>query len=153
MPEAAPRISRRRSCARARIMWTAPGTLRVHTLLVNDDGTWTQRYQDAWPGFGASDVMNWRIADFDHDGKSDLVHVMWSAPGNLRVHTLLSYGNGMWRPTFQDVWQGFGDSDVSKWKITDVDADHNIDLYQVMWSASGIRVHTLRSQVPWATAP
>jgi hypothetical protein len=128
------------------MMWTAPGNLRVHTLLATEGGGWEPQYQDVWSGFGASDVASWRVADADGDGRSDLVHVMWSAPGNLRVHTLLSHGSGRWRATYRDVWQGFGDSDVAKWRVTDIDGDHAADLFHVAWSAPGnLRVHTLRS--------
>lgn len=128
------------------VMWTAPGTIRVHSLISNGDGTWTKAFEDAWTGFGRSDVENWRPMDVDGDGRIDLVHVMWSAPGNVRVHTLRSLGNGQWTASFRDTMSGFGASDVQNWKVMDTDGDGKQDLVHLLWSSPGnLRAHTLRS--------
>lgn len=127
------------------LAWAASSGIRVHTLLSQGNGNWTRVFQDAWPGFGASDVGNWRAADVNGDGREDLVHIYWTAPGNVRIHTLFSNGNGTWTSQFHDAIAGFGDSDVSKWRVTDVDGDGRKDLVHVLFTNPGVRIHTLRS--------
>src|SRR5690242_18659730 len=69
-----------------------PG-IRIHTLFSNGNGTWTAVESDAWPGFAASDVRNWRAMDVNGDGAIDLVHVEYLWPG-IRIHPRFSNGNG-----------------------------------------------------------
>lgn len=126
------------------VAWSA-SVIRVHSLISRGDGTWSRVYQDAWPGFGLSDVANWRAMDVNGDGRQDLVHLMWTSPGNIRVHTMFSSGNGTWTIAYHDAVTGFGASDVQSWKVTDVDGDGRKDLVYVLFTNPGLRVHTLRS--------
>src|SRR5205814_564814 len=49
--------------------------------------------------------------DVNGDGRSDLVDVYYLNPG-LRIHTLLSNGDGTWTPVMNDPWPGYGANDV-----------------------------------------
>jgi hypothetical protein len=127
------------------VLWFSPGTIRIHTLFSSGSGTWTAHWQDAWRGFGASDIKNWRIMNVNSSTRKDLVHILYLSPG-IRVHTLLSKGNGDWARVYRDAWPGYADSDVTQWRAMDINRDGREDLFHLKWTAPGnIRVDTLLS--------
>ena len=124
--------------------WLWDGGLRIHVLFANSDGSFRGAAQDVWPGFGASDLFHFRPADVNGDGADDLVHV-WHSGEGIRVHTLMSNGNGTWTASAHDPWPGFGAYDTGSFRPMDVDGDGRDDLVHVWHSGAGIRVHTLFS--------
>jgi YD repeat-containing protein len=76
------------------------GTLRVSTLLSTGTG-WTPKPAEPWrpagagAPYGPADVQNWRPANLNGDGRSDLVHLVSLGMG-VRVDYLLSHGDGTW---------------------------------------------------------
>ena len=117
----------------------------VLTFLSKGDGTWTPGGELSWPHYGVNDSRNWQVADVDGNGKDDLVDVLYLAPG-LRIHTLLSNGNGTFAIRADDPWPGYGFNDVKNWKVADVDGDQKADLVDAFYLAPGLRVHSLRSK-------
>jgi RHS repeat-associated protein len=128
------------------VYYLNPG-IRIHTLLSNGDGNWTNTSEDPWSGFGAPDVRNWHVADVNGDGQSDLIQLYNLNPG-LRIHTLVSEGDGTWRPGSQDPWSDYTLSNLRNWKILDVNADGLSDLVFLHFISGGVRVHTLFSAGP-----
>nr|BFE69273.1 hypothetical protein GCM10020092_025740 [Actinoplanes digitatis] len=93
---------------------TATG-ISVRSLLAHGDGRWRpENAADAFPNPFAddaaiADTARWRVTDVNHDGRSDLLHLLPfrlppRVPGGqpelgLRIDTLTSLGQGVWRPT------------------------------------------------------
>lgn len=106
-----------------------PG-LDVFTLVRRDDGSWKELYTQPWPDFQPGGIRNWRPADVDADGKTDLTHVSWSPQGGLGVATLLSELSGMtgsWQRRWAPVG-AFPSRDTAAWRVMRVNADGNADL-------------------------
>lgn len=113
--------------------------LTIQTLFSNGDGTWKDSTpKTPWPGFTASDTKNWRPMDINGDGKQDLVHTSYEAPG-MRIHTLISTGSGDWLKEEQETWKGTNNtsSDVQNWRAADINGDGRTDLIHMQLSHSG----------------
>jgi RHS repeat-associated protein len=125
----------------------SPNGIRVITLLSNGNGTWGNPVsRDPWPGFNQSDSMNWRTMDVNSDGLQDFVHIAYEAPG-IRIHTLLSKGNGNWEKQEQTAWKVSysTSSDVINWRPADINGDGRIDLVHLRPWGSKIRIESLMS--------
>jgi RHS repeat-associated protein len=124
------------------------GDIWVDTLRSNCDGTWNEVNRKAWEGYvlaypaeAGRDTPNWQTMDVDGDGKLDLVHLARSdlivhgsggrATGGLQINTLLSNGNGEWRPAPGHVGGQPINLDTHGYQITDVNGDGRHDLVRV----------------------
>ena len=116
------------------------GTLRVYTLLSTGSG-WEAKAAAPWPGnYGSADVQNWRPANLNRDGRSDLVHLVTAGPG-VRVEYLLSNEDGSWTSGTTPAYftkatpaQGvrpdipaFGAPNVQDFRSMDIDGDSVTD--------------------------
>jgi RHS repeat-associated protein len=136
------------------------GTLRIYTLLSTGTG-WIPKVDTPWrvkengvekDVFGSSaDVQRWRPANLNHDGRSDLVHLVPLGQG-VRVEHLLSKGDGTWD-------RGSGPHDyfttatadasaltalnVQDFLSTDVDGDGLTDLVLVEGGSGDTIIRTL----------
>ncbi|MBN9166144.1 MAG: VCBS repeat-containing protein [Myxococcales bacterium] len=117
--------------------------LRIHYARSVGSG-WTWGYQDINPAYGANDMANWKVADFDGDGKDDLVAPYYLGPGKgLRIHRARTNYIGSWTFNYQDVNATYGKADLSNWKVADVNGDGRADLVEP-WHAGpgfGLRIH------------
>ena len=133
--------------------------ISVDTLFSNGDGTWstanwTYNAQSALGTIATPDTLNWVATDINGDGKKDFVHVDHLQSG-LRVHTLLSRGDGTWDVRSEDPWPGFSAPNQQNWMPIDVNADGKRDLVHLVLLgahsglgfpfASGIRIYSLIS--------
>jgi RHS repeat-associated protein len=131
----------------AHLASTAAG-LEVTTLFARGDGDWTltsstvpQTAADGWTGIPLADTLSWRAVDANGDGKTDLVHLAPTATG-LRVHTLLSNGDGTWlqvRPKDLpfDAAARARLGDTAGWLVADADRDGRTDFLHVASTGSG----------------
>lgn len=136
------------------------GTLRIYTLLSTGNG-WIPKVNTPWrvkengvekDVFGSSaDVQHWRPANLNHDGRSDLVHLVPLGQG-VRVEHLLSKGDGTWE-------RGSGPHDyfttatadapaltalnVQDFVSTDIDGDQLTDLALVEGGSGDTIIRTL----------
>lgn len=127
--------------------------LQVYTLLSKGDGTWALRYRDAkWPGYSSRDTANWRPADIDADGDTDLIHVdssglidLTESDRGVRVDVLRSDGDGAWTPVpaREDTWRGFGSADNLGWRPMDVNGDGRSDLVHLDGRGPRLRIRSL----------
>jgi RHS repeat-associated protein len=139
------------------------GTLGVYTLLSNGDGTWQVRYDTPWKangvvvGYGAEDLQHWGPAEFNGDGRMDLVHTSFLGPG-VRIEYLLSNGDGTWVGDSHDYFtvstttpqplDALTVPTVQDFRLLDVDGDGLTDLVHVEHvgsSSVGTRIRTLLS--------
>lgn len=125
----------------------------VHTWLSYGNGSFSIR--DFRPPNGYDVVGNgdWKIGDFNGDGRSDLVHLV----KNNYVHTWLSYGNGQYsiqdfRPPGGYVVIGNGE-----WKIGDFNSDGRTDLIHMVrsdyvhpWISNGNGSFQIKHFRPWS---
>ncbi|MFC7280195.1 FG-GAP-like repeat-containing protein [Paractinoplanes rhizophilus] len=127
----------------------------VTTLLARPDGEWTangvpmpRALGDSLAGLPLLDAVSWRPVDVNRDGMADLAHATRMATG-LRIHTLISAGNGGWLPIRADVPL---DEPVparlaatDRLLVADVNGDGRTDLVRVQPDSSGVTVDTLLS--------
>jgi RHS repeat-associated protein len=121
------------------------GKLRVYTLLSTGSGWEPKPAATPWPGdYGSADVQNWRPANLNRDGRTDLVHLVPAGPG-VRVEYLLSNGDGSWTSGTTPAYltkaipaQGarpeipaFGAPNVQDFRSIDTDGDRLTDFVLV----------------------
>jgi RHS repeat-associated protein len=133
--------------------------ISVTTLLSNGDGTWIAPPGGLIPPpsvstFATPDTLSWVPTDVNGDGRTDLVHVD-HLPAGLRVHSLLSRGDGTWDPRWDDPWPGFSATNQKGWMPIDVNADGKRDLLQLVPAGTGLQIHTLiaKGDGTWVRQP
>jgi RHS repeat-associated protein len=111
------------------------GSLATWTLLSKGDGTWTQSHHQL-AGM-TPDQWNWRPADANRDGKTDLVHLTVTDT-EIRLHTFLSNGDGSWTPASASPtsWPRAANdklslTDSASWHVGDVNQDGSSDLFHI----------------------
>jgi hypothetical protein len=127
-------------------------TLRIYTLLSTAAG-WTAKVDQAWRVDGKPapyddpDVRGWRPANLNHDGRTDLVHVVALAVG-VRVEYLVANGDGTWSSgahtyfTASSTYGALAGAEAGAFLLTDVDGNGLTDLVYVQ-SGSTTVVRTL----------
>ena len=123
--------------------------LTIHALLSNGDGSWTPRRDLPLPGFTFTDTLNWRPADVNGDGATDLVHTRKLEQG-VRIDTLTSRGDGTSVARMPDnvVAPDLQTPDSIHWMPVDANGDGKSDLRRVDRDGTGLRVTTLLSRSP-----
>lgn len=111
------------------------GSLATWTLLSTGDGTWTESHHqlvDMTP-----DQWNWRPADANRDGKTDLVHLTVTDT-KIRLDTFLSNGDGSWTPASANPasWPRAANDKLSltdsfSWHVGDFNQDGASDLFHI----------------------
>lgn len=131
-------------------------TLKITTLFARENGQWRaasasipQAMAQLWDNVSPTDTLQWRDADVNGDGKIDLVHFAVTAAG-LRIHTLLSGGNGInWTQRWQELPFAGADlpllADRTAWLTTDLDKDGRTDFVHVHRQQSNLRLDILTS--------
>jgi hypothetical protein len=121
-----------------------PG-LRIHKLLSNGSGNWSFSYKDVDPDFGNADMTNWKVADLNGDGRDDLVEPwVYGTDKTLRIHAVVSQSSGGWAFSFKDLGT-FGSTDVSNWKVADLNGDERDDLVAPFYTGSSSSLRVLRA--------
>ena len=113
------------------------GELATWTLISRGDGTWTEKPDQPLPGWTARDSRNWRTVDANGDGKTDLLHITVT-DSTIKVHTLLSLGDGTWKSApaspanwFRTSSDGLTLTDQGSWTQADVNGDGLTDLFHI----------------------
>jgi hypothetical protein len=85
------------------------------------------------------------------DGKADLVYVDKVA-GTIGAYTLLSNGDGTWRPRYDTPWRdsmgavvAYGPEDQHHWAPADINGDGRTDLAHTFFLEPGVRIEYLIS--------
>ncbi|MET8151721.1 FG-GAP-like repeat-containing protein [Actinoplanes sp. NPDC049668] len=144
---------------------TATG-ISVRSLLAHGDGRWRpENAADAFPNPFAddaaiADTARWRVTDVNHDGRSDLLHLLPfrlppHVPGGqpelgLRIDTLTSLGQGVWRPTapVPNALPGYASPGALEFAPADADGDADADLVRLDLRAGSLQVTTIRAAAP-----
>jgi len=103
----------------------------VNTWLSNGDGTYTvaNPYLPV-SGYSMTGGIGWKVGDFNHDGKTDLLHI-WSGG----VNTWLSNGDGTYTVTNPYLPSGYSMTSTSSidFKVGDFNGDGKTDLVH-LWA-------------------
>lgn len=110
----------------------------VHTWMSNGNGTFRVGTFRPWAGY-AMPNGEWRVGDFNGDGRDDLVHMVQGAD---YVHPWLSRGDGTFTVGAFRPWQGYAIPN-GEWHVGDFDGDNRSDILHVV--ANSDYVHTWRS--------
>jgi RHS repeat-associated protein len=98
-----------------------------------------------WHDAPALEVMNWRAADINGDGETDLVHAM-ARRGVVTIHALLANGNGSWTAAESTVGPASDSddwTDAEGWRGLDVDGNGSADLVDVYQTPDGVRAEAI----------
>jgi hypothetical protein len=125
----------------------------VHTWLSRGDGTFTVGNFRPWAGYAIPNG-EWRVLDFDGDGRADIVHIV---PGNDIVHTWRSTGTGAFSVGTFRPWAGYAMPN-GLWLTGDFDGDGRGDLihavqsrdYAHTWLSNGNGTFRIGTFSPWA---
>ncbi len=125
----------------------------VHTWLSRGDGTFGVGSFRPWAGYAIPNG-EWRVLDFDGDGRSDIVHIV---AGNDIVHTWRSNGNGTFGVGTFRPWPGYAMPN-GLWLTGDFDGDGREDLVHAVqgsnvahtWLSNGNGTFRVGTFSPWA---
>ena len=135
-------------------------TLGMYTVISKGDGTWTPThteifdltYSVEFPPYYVA--RHWLPMDVNGDGRDDLVHIYYNGGGGVRLHTLLSNGDGTWATEIGLAWitpsvyfkgSSLTYADTRNWRPADVNGDGKMDLVLVNVEAGQEKVRTLLS--------
>ena len=124
----------------------------VHAWLSRGNGTFDVRTYRPWSGY-AMPNGEWRVLDFDEDGRDDLVHLV---SGRDYAHTWRSLGNGTFTVGTFRPWRGYAMPN-GEWLTGDIDGDGRGDLvhavkgrdYVHTWRSRGNGTFTVGTFRPW----
>lgn len=100
------------------------------------------------------DTLGWRPGDINRDGRTDLIHLAHTlGVATLHVEVARQGVGGVWTtgtspdvlPPLSASWDGLSASDVTQWRLGDVNGDGTTDLIHLSATPTGLTVHTLLS--------
>lgn len=103
-----------------------PQGVQIDTLLSLGNGTWTAVTDTRFKGAGVDSGAGWRAADVNGDQLDDLVAVYYDGSFGQVVRTLLSMGDGHWRPVADLL--NLPSTDTAAWKPGPFTPDGKADL-------------------------
>jgi RHS repeat-associated protein len=110
-------------------------TYVIDTLLSTGSGNHWQSSRGTAGDGNWPDAPNWKPADVNGDGRTDLVHVQalrTRAPSYTQTDTLVSLGDGQWKMTQPQVSsEAYPLADNRNWQTADADGDGIDDLVRV----------------------
>jgi len=110
-------------------------TYVIDTLLSTGSGNHWQSIRGTAGDGNWPDAPNWKPADVNGDGRTDLVHVQalrTRAPSYTQTDTLVSLGDGQWKMSQPQVSsEAYPLADNRNWQTADADGDGIDDLVRV----------------------
>ncbi|QFT34354.1 Serralysin precursor [Labrenzia sp. THAF82] len=111
--------------------WSSDGRMYADVHVSNGNGFTLARWASSQGGIW--DGMNWRVGDFNGDGRDDLMK-LWSSDGRMYADVHVSNGNGFtlarWASSQGGIWDGMN------WRVGDFNGDGRDDLMK-FWSSDG----------------
>jgi RHS repeat-associated protein len=136
--------------------------LLIRMLLSTGDGKWIERFDIPAQRWAKTDILNWRPADVNGDGRGDLIYLE-DFQGGIKIHTSFSNGDGTWTdPTDpnssfslprdpRDPGTGSSPFETRSWRVMDINADGLTDLVLLRPTnrrpdqATGLHIYSLLS--------
>ena len=109
------------------IVHAVQGTDYVHTWISNGNGTFTIGTFRPWAGYAIPNGI-WMMADYDGDGKADIVHAVQSTD---YAHVWLSDGSGRFTVLTFSPWTGYGIPN-GLWLTADITGDRRSDIVHLV---------------------
>jgi hypothetical protein len=138
---------------RTDLVHVVPGADYVNVWTSRGDGTFTVQPFRPWAGYAMPNGV-WLAADFNGDGKTDIVHVVQNAD---YVNVWTSNGNGTFSVTPFRPWAGYAMPN-GVWLAADFNGDGKADLVHVVqntdyvnvWTSKGNSTFDVKPFRPWA---
>jgi hypothetical protein len=124
-----------------------PG-LRIHKVLSGSSSgaSWTFSYLDPSTSYSASTLANWKVGDINADGRADLVEPYFFPASSLRIRSVTALSSGGWTYSSSVASLNYTNSNLSRWKVMDVDGDERADLVEPAFiTGQGLRIRYARS--------
>lgn len=109
----------------------------VYTLISRGNGDWED--VDSPVALPSQASIQWRSADMNGDGRTDLVQVRTQS-GQLYISSMLSLGNGRWHPVSNVQVSpplAFDTQAAADFRMTDLDGDGKQDVVRITKTAAG----------------
>ncbi|KAB8073359.1 hypothetical protein BDV29DRAFT_191790 [Aspergillus leporis] len=120
------------------------GTGRVEVHIASASSNYQTRILETGTTFYPEDNGVWQMADFDRDGKLDLIYIKTRNTGTGKVEVHVASGASNFLRRIQDVGTTFYPEDNGVWQMVDFDRDGKLDLAYIKTRNTGtgkVEVH------------
>ncbi|KAE8147857.1 hypothetical protein BDV25DRAFT_26282 [Aspergillus avenaceus] len=130
------------------------GTGRVEVHIASAASNYQTRILETGTTFYPEDDGVWQMADFDRDGKLDLIYIKTRNTGTGRVEVHVASGASNYQTRIQEVGTIFYPEDNGVWQMVDYDRDGRLDLAYIKTRSTGtgrVEVHVASGSSTYQT--
>ncbi|KAH8428037.1 FG-GAP repeat domain-containing protein [Aspergillus melleus] len=130
------------------------GTGRVEVHIASGASNYQTRIVATGTTFYPEDNGVWQLADFDRDGKPDLIYIKTRNTGTGRVEVHVASGASNYQTRVQEVGTTFYPEDNGVWQMVDFDRDGKLDLVYIKNRNTGtgkVEVHVASGSSTYQT--
>lgn len=121
---------------------TGTGTVEVH--VASGSSRYETRIQETGTTFAEEENGTWQLADFDGDGKLDLIYIKTSNTGTGYVEVHVASGSSEYQTRIIETATTFVEENNGQWQIIDFNGDGKLDLVYIKNQNTGtgyVEVH------------
>lgn len=121
---------------------TGTGTVEVH--VASGSSRYETRIQETGTTFFEEENGTWQLADFDGDGKLDLIYIKTSNTGTGYVEIHVASGSSTYQTRILETATTFVEENNGQWQLIDFNGDGKLDLVYIKNQNTGtgyVEVH------------
>lgn len=121
---------------------TGTGTVEVH--VASGSSRYETRIQETGTTFAEEENGTWQLADFDGDGKLDLIYIKTSNTGTGYVEVHVASGSSEYQTRIIETATTFVEENNGQWQMIDFNGDGKLDLVYIKNQNTGtgyVEVH------------